>query len=74
MVQFSIGRLGPWNARVGRGRGGGGAGGRGGGGRGGRGGERETALTAGDKAPVRTSPSITRLRYFVGPNWGSVSY
>ena len=71
MVQFSIGRLGPWNARVGRGRGGGG---RGGGGRGGRGGERETALTAGDKAPARTSPSITRLRYFVGPNWGSVSY
>ena len=66
MVQFSIGRLGPWNARVGRGRGGGG--------RGGRGGERETALTAGDKAPARTSPSITRLRYFVGPNWGSVSY
>ena len=66
MVQFSIGRLRPWNARVGRGRGGGG--------RGGRGGERETALTAGDKAPVRTSPSITRLRYFVGPNWGSVSY
>ena len=71
MVQFSIGRLGPWNARVGRGRGGGGGSGRGGGG---RGGERETALTAGDKAPVRTSPSITRLRYFVGPNWGSVSY
>ena len=66
MVQFSIGRLRPWNARVGRGRGGGG--------RGGRGGERETALTAGDKAPARTSPSITRLRYFVGPNWGSVSY